>query len=140
MDHLTKDPLNSIQKSIVKSHFKRTGPLKHDCLHCRRALKTEHIKRLASHFIRCKKSPVAEVERFLSEASTLSDTEGKLQLDDDSVEISEPLDKYLNRIDGNSILSDDFILSNELKASEGTLEIPANFNFEDILSAEQRSS
>ena len=70
VDVITDAPLDQTQKSLIRSRFQRIGPLKQQCLHCHKVVKNDHLKRLASHFVKCKETDPADLNRFRSAAAT----------------------------------------------------------------------
>jgi len=58
--------LTTSQKEMIRKLFARIKPMVHVCQYCDKNISNEHLRRLASHFISCKKAPDAEKEAFVS--------------------------------------------------------------------------
>jgi hypothetical protein len=52
-DILNDEPLTLQQKELIRANFIRLRPLHQKCNYCSREVKNDHLKRLASHFLRC---------------------------------------------------------------------------------------
>ena len=65
---LGNEPLTKNQKLLMRKCFERIQPLQQKCTYCSREVKNDHLKRLASHFLRCPSVPDDQRELFLSMA------------------------------------------------------------------------
>ena len=69
---LGSEPLTKNQKVLMRKSFERIQPLQQKCTCCSREIKNDHLKRLASHFLRCPSVPDDRRELFLAMACKTS--------------------------------------------------------------------